>query len=109
MTCFHREEDSIQSIALVTDSSSRSAGYLTDSPEARGRKQWRGNRSVSQEYAQLKQRLATAHPFDIEAYMDGKEEFIRQTEAKALEWVSRRDTFETGRREPQILVRAAKL
>jgi len=43
------------------------------------------------EYSQLKQRLAAAHPFDIEAYMDGKEAFIRQTEAMALEWVSRRD------------------
>ena len=46
---------------------------------------------LAQEYSQLKQRLAAAYPLDIQAYMDGKEEFIRQTEANALEWVSRRE------------------
>jgi GrpB-like predicted nucleotidyltransferase (UPF0157 family) len=51
----------------------------------------RAHAELAQEYSHLKQRLAAAHPFDIEAYMDGKEAFIRQTEAKALEWASRRD------------------
>ena len=69
----------------------------------------RDHAELAQEYAQLKQRLAAAHPLDIEAYMDGKEAFIRQTQAKALEWMSCRETFETGRRERQILSRAAKL
>jgi len=50
----------------------------------------RAHREVAQEYSQLKQRLAAAHPFDIEAYMDGKDPFIRQTQATALEWASRR-------------------
>ena len=45
----------------------------------------RAHAGVAQAYAQLKQRLAAAHPLDIEAYMDGKEAFIRETEAKALE------------------------
>ena len=51
----------------------------------------RAHAELAQEYSQLKQRLAAAHPLDIEAYMDGKEAFIRQTEARALEWVSGRD------------------
>jgi GrpB-like predicted nucleotidyltransferase (UPF0157 family) len=42
---------------------------------------------IAHEYAELKQRLAAAHPFDIEAYMDGKDPFIRQTQEKALEWI----------------------
>ena len=49
----------------------------------------RAHAGLAQEYSQLKQRLAAAHPFDIDAYMDGKEAFIRQTEAKALKWESR--------------------
>ena len=51
----------------------------------------RSHPELAQEYSQLKQRLAAANPLDIEAYMDGKETFIRQTEAQALEWVSRRE------------------
>jgi GrpB-like predicted nucleotidyltransferase (UPF0157 family) len=39
-------------------------------------------------YAALKQKLAAAHPRDIEAYMDGKDAFIRQIEAEALRWAS---------------------
>ena len=46
---------------------------------------------LAQQYSQLKQRLAAAYPLDIQACMDGKEAFIRQTEANALEWVSRRE------------------
>jgi GrpB-like predicted nucleotidyltransferase (UPF0157 family) len=37
-------------------------------------------------YSQLKQQLAEAHPTDIEAYMDGKDGFIKAMERKALEW-----------------------
>jgi len=37
-------------------------------------------------YSQLKQHLAAAHPADIEAYMDGKDGFIKAMERKALEW-----------------------
>jgi GrpB-like predicted nucleotidyltransferase (UPF0157 family) len=48
--------------------------YLIAHPEA------------AQAYSQLKQRLAAAHPTDIEAYMDGKDGFIQTMEQKALEW-----------------------
>lgn len=42
--------------------------------------------AAAQAYSALKQRLAAAHPTDIEAYMDGKDEFIQATEQKALAW-----------------------
>lgn len=44
----------------------------------------RAHRSVADEYSELKQQLARAHPDDIEAYMDGKDAFIKFTEATAL-------------------------
>lgn len=44
--------------------------------------------AVANEYASLKRRLAAAHPSDIEAYMDGKDSFIKETEALALKWKS---------------------
>ena len=46
----------------------------------------RAHPTPAHEYAELKQRLATAHPHDIEAYMAGKDAFIKETEAKALAW-----------------------
>lgn len=46
----------------------------------------RARPDFAHQYSELKQRLALAHPFDIEAYMDGKDAFIRETETKALEW-----------------------
>jgi GrpB-like predicted nucleotidyltransferase (UPF0157 family) len=44
---------------------------------------------IAQSYSLLKQQLAAAHPEDIEAYMDGKDLFIKEHEAKALTWQSR--------------------
>ena len=38
------------------------------------------------QYAALKRRLTDAHPNDIEAYMDGKDAFIKETEARAIDW-----------------------
>jgi GrpB-like predicted nucleotidyltransferase (UPF0157 family) len=40
----------------------------------------------AQMYGELKQRLAREHPDDIEAYMDGKDPFIKEQEAKAIAW-----------------------
>ncbi len=40
----------------------------------------------STRYGELKQRLARQHPDDIEAYMDGKDAFIQDAEARALAW-----------------------
>jgi GrpB-like predicted nucleotidyltransferase (UPF0157 family)/diadenosine tetraphosphate (Ap4A) HIT family hydrolase len=45
---------------------------------------------VALSYSDLKRRLAAAHPRDIEAYMDGKDGFIKDVEVKALVWVARR-------------------
>lgn len=59
----------------------------------------RAHADVAREYSQLKQRLAAAHPLDLEAYMDGKEAFIRQTEAKALAWAARRDESDPALRD----------
>jgi GrpB-like predicted nucleotidyltransferase (UPF0157 family) len=40
--------------------------------------------SIAQEYGLLKQRLAKEFPSDMEAYMDGKDKFIKHHEALAL-------------------------
>ena len=37
-------------------------------------------------YSDLKQELAARHPYDIDAYMDGKDAFIKEHQAKALAW-----------------------
>jgi hypothetical protein len=41
---------------------------------------------AAQQYSQLKRELAAKYPQDIQAYMDGKDQFIRETEQKALVW-----------------------
>lgn len=41
---------------------------------------------AAQEYSALKQELAAAFPNDIQAYMNGKDAFIKRHEAMALEW-----------------------
>jgi GrpB-like predicted nucleotidyltransferase (UPF0157 family) len=50
----------------------------------------RAHPKIALEYSELKRRLADAHPNDIEAYMDGKDAFIKETEAKALAWLAAR-------------------
>ncbi|MDJ0747637.1 MAG: GrpB family protein [Xenococcaceae cyanobacterium MO_167.B27] len=40
----------------------------------------------AQQYSQLKQELAQKYPEDIEGYMDGKDEFIKRIERKAIQW-----------------------
>lgn len=42
-------------------------------------------------YGELKQQLAHQHPHDIYAYMDGKDGWIKEMEAKALLWWRERD------------------
>lgn len=64
--------------------------YANNNPEAlrhlafrdfmRAHPQW------AQRYGQLKQRLAQQYPEDIEAYMDGKDPFIKDAEQRALAW-----------------------
>ena len=45
---------------------------------------------VAAAYGALKLALARAHPEDIEAYMDGKNPFIQDHEARALRWAAQR-------------------
>ena len=40
----------------------------------------------SQAYSDLKQNLALRFPFDIEAYCDGKDAFVKEKERRALQW-----------------------
>ncbi len=42
--------------------------------------------SAAQAYSDLKRRVAQEHPHDIDGYMDGKDAFIKEHEAKALAW-----------------------
>ena len=44
----------------------------------------RTDADVAAAYADLKRRLATDHPRDIQAYVDGKTDFIRSIEQRAL-------------------------
>ncbi|MFB5664183.1 GrpB family protein [Alteribacillus sp. HJP-4] len=46
----------------------------------------RAHPGEAQEYGELKAGLAEAFPEDIYGYMDGKDEFVKQLEQKALEW-----------------------
>lgn len=41
---------------------------------------------VAQQYSELKRHLAKQYPGDIESYMDGKDEFVKSVEKKALIW-----------------------
>jgi GrpB-like predicted nucleotidyltransferase (UPF0157 family) len=43
---------------------------------------------AAQQYSELKRKLAKQYPQDIEGYMDGKDEFVKRMEKKALEWRS---------------------
>lgn len=45
---------------------------------------------AAQAYGTLKEQLAVQHPDDFEAYMDGKDAFIKENEAKAVIWNQRR-------------------
>jgi GrpB-like predicted nucleotidyltransferase (UPF0157 family) len=52
----------------------------------------RAHPDIALQYSELKRRLADAHPNDIEAYMDGKDAFIKEVQVKALAW----DTVKLG-------------
>lgn len=41
---------------------------------------------IAQQYSKLKRELAKQYPHDIEGYMDGKDEFVKAIEQKALAW-----------------------
>jgi GrpB-like predicted nucleotidyltransferase (UPF0157 family) len=41
---------------------------------------------IAQSYGDLKRQLAARFPSDMEAYMDGKDAFVKEHQAKALSW-----------------------
>ena len=49
----------------------------------------------ARQYSELKRRVATEYPDDIESYMDGKDPFIKKHEAKALAWRRSQNASET--------------
>ncbi|MBF2028290.1 MAG: GrpB family protein [Oscillatoriales cyanobacterium C42_A2020_001] len=40
----------------------------------------------AQQYSELKRQLAKQYPHDIEGYMDGKDEFVKMMQKKAMIW-----------------------
>lgn len=56
----------------------------------------RAHADAAREYGELKVKLARGHPNDIEAYMEGKDAFVKEYETKALAWRSGRAGGGTG-------------
>ena len=50
----------------------------------------RAHPALAARYGELKQKLAEAFPNDIDAYMDGKDGFIKDMQARALAWEAER-------------------
>jgi GrpB-like predicted nucleotidyltransferase (UPF0157 family) len=46
----------------------------------------RNHSQEAAEYSKIKQELAEKHPMDIEAYIDGKDSFVKELEKVALNW-----------------------
>ncbi|WP_080849004.1 GrpB family protein [Cytobacillus gottheilii] len=46
----------------------------------------RNHQDIKQEYAELKMKLAAAYPYDIDAYIKGKEQLVKRIERQALQW-----------------------
>lgn len=44
------------------------------------------HKEIADEYGKLKEKLAKDFPYDIEAYCDGKDEFMKELEQVALSW-----------------------
>jgi GrpB-like predicted nucleotidyltransferase (UPF0157 family) len=58
--------------------------YLIAHPEA------------AQAYGRLKEELARRHPWDIDAYVDGKDAFVKDLERRALAWAEATAHAEAG-------------
>ena len=46
----------------------------------------RSHKDAAAQYGELKERLAQLYPYDIEKYCEGKDAFVKQLEAAALQW-----------------------
>ncbi len=42
----------------------------------------------AQQYSELKRKLAAEHPNDIDGYMDGKDDFIKEIDRRAAKWTA---------------------
>jgi GrpB-like predicted nucleotidyltransferase (UPF0157 family) len=42
----------------------------------------------AQKYSELKRKLAAEHPTDIDGYMDGKDDFIKEMDRRAAKWIA---------------------
>jgi GrpB-like predicted nucleotidyltransferase (UPF0157 family) len=66
--------------------------FQVDSPEFERHLAFRdypiAHPEVAQQYSTLKQNLAQEHPEDMEAYIDGKDPFIKEHEDRAIAWRS---------------------
>ncbi len=49
----------------------------------------------AEQYSQLKQKLAQKYPQDIEGYMDGKDEYVKRIERKAIQWQKLKSSLKT--------------
>ncbi len=65
--------------------------YETNSPEIKRHLAFRdymiAHPQAAEQYSLLKQELAKKYPDNIESYMDGKNDFIKRIEKKALQWL----------------------
>lgn len=50
----------------------------------------RAHRDAAQAYGYLKEDLARRYPWDIDAYLAGKDAFIKDLEQRAVEWAAKR-------------------
>ena len=48
----------------------------------------RAHPALAEQYVALKQRMAEAHPHDMNAYNEGKDSFIKEMEKRALAWAA---------------------
>ena len=56
----------------------------------------RSHPDTAAEYAALKKKLAAEFPYDNDGYCDGKEEYMKSLEEKALRWQSKQNRLSTG-------------
>jgi GrpB-like predicted nucleotidyltransferase (UPF0157 family) len=60
----------------------------------------RAHPAWARRYAELKRKLAAAHPLDAAAYMDGKDGFIKEAEGSALTWAAGQGSPAAGAARP---------
>jgi len=68
--------------------------FAADSPQAKRHLAFRdfmnAHPEEAQKYSELKRKLATEYPQNIDGYMDGKDKFIKKTDRRAAQWIALR-------------------